>query len=76
MSNSHTSSQISPYDKLTISAEQLRAILALLTENGCSINDGFNLPHRFIINSLELAEEIADEIQSLIPQALSTRQGE
>lgn len=76
MSNSHTSYQISPYDQLTISTEQLRSILALLTENGSSINDGFKLPHRFIINSLELAEQIANEIQMLIPQALSTRQGE
>ncbi|THA16818.1 hypothetical protein [Rodentibacter pneumotropicus] len=76
MSNSHTSYQTSPYDQLTISAEQLRAILALLADNGSSINDGFKLPHRFIINSLDLAEQIATEIQDLIPQAFSTRQGE
>lgn len=66
-----TQIQISPYDRLTITMEQLRALLALLQEQGCDLKTGFNLPHKFIINTIELAESLAEEVQILIPQALN-----
>ncbi|AGI35706.1 hypothetical protein D648_17020 [Mannheimia haemolytica USDA-ARS-USMARC-185] len=60
---------IDPYDRLTIATQQLRALLALLQDQGCDLNTGFNLPHKFIINTIELAESLAEEVEALIPQA-------
>ncbi|MGF7433114.1 hypothetical protein [Pasteurella bettyae] len=59
---------IDPYDRLTTATQQLRALLALLQEQGCDLKVGFNLPHKFIINTIELAESLAEEVEALIPQ--------